>query len=195
MVGLLGVLIGFVDAGEIRGTYWGMTREQVKAVEKWKYEGTEKGDLYFLGELKPGVKTILEYKFHAGLLVSIQYKLDNSKKTYQFFSPILSEKYGRPYERRTEIDAIKQEIEFTKAGIFNASDFTDFLYMRWKIHGEYYKNTKYYHNEKTHLELYYTRTGGVGIIYENLEYKKQKEQLEHDKKRDAIYSIENSDDL
>ena len=49
--------------------------------------------------------------------------------------------------------------------------------------------------EKTHLELYYTNTGGVGIIYENLEYRKQRQQLEQDKKRNAIYNLKKSDDL
>ena len=185
----------FSDAGEIRGTRWGMTPDEVKAVEDWEYIAQTENHLYFSGELKPGVKTTLEYKFHDGLLVSLSYKLDNSKETYRFFRPILSEKYGRPYERRTEMQAMMQEIEFQKAGVVNASDFTDFLYMRWKIHGEYYKKTKYYYKEKTHLELYYTKTGGVGIIYENLEYRKQRQQLEQDKKRNAIYNLEKSDDL
>ena len=202
LIGLfLCLCLGSVGAEKIRGTHWGMTMEQVKAVEKWEYVQKKKiGNkdyLAFRGELKPGVDTDVHYEFYDGLLVKITYLLDKKKETYQYFFPILLKKYGYPYDRRAEGEVRKKEAEMNlkvlrmrELGL--SLPFPPkiplFLYERWKIHGAKSE-------EKTHLQLYYSEGFRNTITYENLEYQRQKKQLEKDKKRDGVYSLENSDDL
>lgn len=172
----------------IRGTHWGMTIEQVKAIEKWEYV-TETGDfLFYSGELKPGVDTKLSYGFHNGLLVVISYRLDKNKSTYQFLHSILSEKYGKPYDERPEKERASQVRELKEYGQHSIARLADFVYAYWKIHTS--KDAP-----QTHLSIHFRSSSDVRIDYVNLEYKNQTEQAAKDKERDANYSLKNSDDL
>ena len=142
-----------------------------------------------------GKKTELFYTFHDGHLVAIQYKLVGGKNTYNFFSSMLWNKYKKAYEERTQYDVNRDQTKFLSAGRIDAWKFADFLYMRWKIHGEKNEKTEYIHNHKTHLEIFYIAGKSVNIFYESMVYRKARKQLEKDQSRDAIYSLENTDDL
>lgn len=188
------IVSGSAGAETIRGTHWGMTVDQVKTVEKWDYEGTSGDRLLYRGELTPGKKTELFYTFHDGHLIKIRYKLVGGKDTYNFFSSMLWNKYKKAYEERTQYDVNRDQIKFLSAGRIDAWKFADFLYMRWKIHGEKNEKTESIRNHKTHLEIFYLGKG-VNISYESMVYRKARKQLEKDQSRDAIYSLENTDDL
>ena len=88
----------------VRNTYWGMTPEEVKKVEKWEARGGKGDYLSFKGELKEGVETGLQYNFHNNLLVSLSYEMRGGKDLYQFFYQALVKKYGRPHYSRTDSD-------------------------------------------------------------------------------------------
>lgn len=185
------LLAGFAGAEEhtIRGTSWGMTKDEVRSAEKWKCVW-DKGDyIKFVGELKPGEETRLYYKFHDGALVRIQYEFEEDletfrKEIFRYFLPILSRKYGDSYERRSEQKSKNMRYAAARFGL----PANDWFYYRWKIHGE---GT----DKQTHLELSYSDAIGVKIVYESLVYRRGIEQLEKDKERDAKYSLTNSDDL
>lgn len=191
LFGLL-VLTDLVSAEEytIRGTHWGMTMEQVKAIEDWEYVTQTDSTLFYSGELKPGIATKLIYEFHNGLLVCIQYNLDRNKSTYIHFRSLLGKKYGNPYEDRTEEDRLRQIYKFEDAGRYNLARLADLVCAFWKIHNKGDTPQTY-----LSISLDNSRNARVSIIYINLEYKNQWEQLKKDKKRDATYRLENSDDL
>ena len=191
LFGLL-VLTDLASAEEytIRGTHWGMTMEQVKAIEDWEYVTQTDSTLFYSGELKPGIATKLIYEFHNGLLVCIQYNLDRNKSTYIHFRSLLGKKYGNPYEDRTEEDRLRQIYKFEDAGRYNLARLADLVCAFWKIHNKGDTPQTY-----LSISLDNSRNARVSIIYINLEYKNQWEQLKKDKKRDATYRLENSDDL
>lgn len=191
LFGLL-VLTDLASAEEytIRGTHWGMTMEQVKAIEDWEYVTQTDSTLFYSGELKPGIATKLIYEFHNGLLVCIQYNLDRNKSTYIHFRSLLGKKYGNPYEDRTEEDRLRQIYKFEDAGRYNLARLADLVCAFWKIHNKGDTPQTY-----LSISLDNSRNARVSIIYINLEYKNQWEQLKKDKKRDATYRLKNSDDL
>ncbi len=191
LLGLL-VLIGFSDAEEytLRGTHWGMTMEQVKAIEDWEYVTQTDSTLSYTGELKLGIATKLTYEFHNGLLVAIQYGLDKNKSTYIYFRSFLGKKYGKPYKEQTEIERLRLIYDFEDKGEYRLARLADFVYAFWEIHNKG-------DTPQTYLSISLHSGGNlnVRISYINLEYKNQSEQLKKDKKRDATYRLENSDDL
>lgn len=189
LVGLL-LFCGLTQAEEhtIRGTHWGMTMDEVKAVEDWEYESQTEKLLFYTGELKPRIATELAYDFHNGLLVGITYRLDKNKSTYIFFRSILGKKYGEPYDERTEKERLTQVLDLKEYGQHEIANLADFVYSEWRIHGE--KD-----NPQTKLIIHHHSILEVRILYANLEYLNQAEQLKKDQERDAKYSLENSDDL
>lgn len=173
----------------IRGTYWGMTAKEVKALEKWRLLGSDGTMLRYTGELKPGVKTKLAYRFQDGLLVSIVYMFDKDKTLYRNFLTILTEKYGTGYEQRTREHALLQFLRLSKSSNITISkearSLRDFFYCKWEIH-----------ERTTHLQIVHTAESELmAIIYKHMGFKKAQDQLEKDKERDADYSLTNSDDL
>ena len=187
LVGLV-LFIGSAQGENIRGTHWGMTMEEVKAVEKWEYVKQTEKLLYYVGELKPGITTKLIYEFNNGLLIGFTYSLDKSKSTYKFFRSILGEKYGRPHDERPERERVEQVRELKGYRQYKIAELADFVYADWRIHKEKDK-------PKTQLMLHHHSISNVRIVYANLEYLKQAEQLEKDKERDATYSLKNGNDL
>lgn len=162
----------------VRNTYWGMTPDEVKKVEKWEARGGKGDYLSFKGELKEGVETGLQYDFHNNLLVSLSYEMRGCKDLYQFFYQALVKKYGRPHKSRTELDVYKDQMRFQRLGIYDVNP--DIIYSDWIIH-----------DKSTNLRLVCHYSGFVYILYEDKAYAKQKEQLKKDKERDASYNVQN----
>ncbi len=191
LFGLL-VLTDLASAEEytIRGTHWGMTMEQVKAIEKWEYVTQTDSTLSYSGELKLGIVTELTYEFHSGLLVAMQYGLDKNKSTYIYFRSFLGKKYGKPYKEQTEIERLRLIYDFEDKGEYRLARLADFVYAFWEIHKK---------GDTPQTQLFIDLHSGLDlsfrITYINLEYKNQSEQLKKDKERDASYRLENSDDL
>lgn len=162
----------------VRNTYWGMTPEEVKKVEKWEARGGKGDYLSFKGELKEGVETGLQYNFHNNLLVSLSYEMRGGKDLYQFFYQALVKKYGRPHYSRTDSDVYEDIARYQRYGIYDINP--NIIYSDWIIH-----------DKQTNLRLVCHYSGVVYISYENKAYAKQKEQLKKDKERDASYNVQN----
>lgn len=168
-----------VEKHTVRNTYWEMTPDEVKKVEKWESRGGKDNYLYFKGELKEGVETNLSYRFHDNMLVSLAYELRGDKDLYQFFRQALVKKYGHPHKSRTELDVYKMQMQGQRLGIYVNPDLINFLYANWIIH-----------DGQTKLLMYYSNKDLVYITYTNKAYAEE-EQLKKDKERDALYNAQN----
>jgi hypothetical protein len=88
---------------DFRKTSWGMTREQVKAVESSKLIKEDEHGLFYSSELSGFGEVLIGYIFAEGKLVRTSYisqvRHTNSNAFIEDFSKIksiLTEKYGRP---------------------------------------------------------------------------------------------------
>ena len=162
----------------LRGTHWGMTPNEVKAVEKWRYALTDKdGSLVFAGKVRD-VGSIITYKFHLpkeaipstgyrdqigqknkdGLLVEMVYTLETDKDFHDFFFSVFEEKYGKPSPPMLSID-----IAATASPKYTATV--------WNIH-----------DNQTRLLLLYADKGVLSIYYGNMKYLMEKERARRSEK-------------
>ena len=177
----------FTEEYTIRNTRWGMTPEEVKKIEKWKYDWKTEGNLSklsYTGELKKGVKCYLTYSFIDKKLMSINYRMIEDaeyKQTllFSFFSDSLIKKYGQP-EKPPSFNSSKELSDDQLLDLIRRQDLT-YGRKHWKIHGG-----------QTELFLYgFSKT--LNITYSHKDFSRLKRLVEENKKRDEIYNLQ--DDL
>lgn len=167
----------FAENDTVRNTRWGMTVEEVKAVETWEYLGRENNIIGFQGELKKGVSTNLYYTFHNDRLMRLRYSMKGDGFLFQFFYKALKEKYGRPHLFETENGNINEKWLNTY-GVYG--DRSQFLSAKWKIH-----------DGQTNVQLLGGYNKTVEIYYSHKDYKKLQEQIKKDQERDEMYNVQN----
>ncbi|MDO9554981.1 MAG: hypothetical protein Q7J40_00155 [Atribacterota bacterium] len=106
---VISTLILFAEEGkyDFRKTNWGMSKEQVKEIEKSKFAEEDFGkeeNLHYKGEVD-GVNCEIYYYFMKGKLTSAAYGSTQSKdvciNNYKKFTEYLIKKYGNPVEDKT----------------------------------------------------------------------------------------------
>ena len=175
----------------IRNTHWGMSSDEVMALEKWKFYGRVGTKIRFEGELKTDVRCILTYTFYNDLLVRLEYGMIGDVQLYSFFYKVLWQKYGWPKKERSDADAIVQRDTFSKLsglgkdrlirkyGRDRLNKMLNTLYANWAIH-----------ENQTSLHLTFD-SKHLYIVYTNKEYSDAKNQLKKDKDRDDAYNALN----
>ena len=177
----------FAEEYTIRNTRWGMTPEEVKKIEKWKYGWKTEGNLSklsYTGELKKGVECYLTYSFIDNKLMSINYRMIEDAEykqilLFSFFSDSLVKKYGQP-EKPPPLDLSKKLSDDQLLELVSRQDGT-YGRKRWKIHGG-----------QTGLVLFGI-SATLNITYSHKDFNRLKRLVEENKKRDEIYNLQ--DDL
>ncbi len=187
---VLSLFFGSVNAEDlnkhtIRGTHWGMTLAEVKAIEKWEYMGMVGNFAAYAGELVKGTKTNLLYEFDGDLLVSLAYIIESANKnTYLLFQELLVKKYGSFIREITEQD-LKTQAKMLKEYNLDVEGYkpVNVTFTEWVI----FKKT-------TRVKLIYSsKKKALTIQYGHKEYQDKKAQLKEQRKKD--HSSVDSNDL